>query len=499
VMYREIAQKVSVRDLYAKRLMERSELTEEEFTQMTLEARQRLDKALEKAHEPRPRVAPAALGGVWKDITRAGADWSAVTKVSPEILKQVGEGTSKLPEGFTINPKLKTLMTRRLNMSIGKEPIDWGGAEMLALGSLVLEGTPIRFSGQDAQRGTFSHRHAALRDFVNGDKYVPLANLSDKQAPIIFVNTNLSELAVLGFEYGFSSADPRNLVVWEAQFGDFVNMAQPIIDQFIAAAESKWQKMSGLVLLLPHGHEGSGPEHSYAYLDRFLSLCAENNIQVAYPSTPAQYFHILRRQMHRKFRKPLILMMPKSNLRDAISTLPELTEGSFQLVIDDPNNPAREKVRRLLLCSGRIYFALETARKRAGMDDVAIVRIEQFYPYPQKEIQAILTKYRNASEICWAQEDPKNKGAWTFMNERLRDVLPEPAVLVYCGRDEAASPAVGSKKVSDAEEAEILARALEIRATNGVETKMPPEAPADSSAAKLAPKVLAPGSGLGGD
>src|SRR5208282_5166778 len=228
----------------------------------------------------------------------------------------------------------------------------------------------------------------------SGDKYIPLAHLDEPQAPIIFVNTMLSELAVLGFEYGFSSADPRNLVVWEAQFGDFVNMAQAIIDQFIVAAESKWQKMSGLVMLLPHGYEGSGPEHSYAYLDRFLALSAENNIQVVYPSTPAQYFHVLRRQMKRNFRKPLILMMPKANLRDAISTLTDLTEGAFQNVIDDPNNPPRERVRRLLLCSGKIYFALESARKRVGLEDVALVRVEQLYPYPQKELQSILAKYR---------------------------------------------------------------------------------------------------------
>jgi 2-oxoglutarate dehydrogenase E1 component len=492
VMYREIASKTSVRDLYARKLIEAGKITAEEFETMKADARAVLDTALENSRERHQRPVVQTFGGVWKDISRAGSDWSAVTKVPADILRKVGDGISKLPEGFTIHPKLKGLMNRRLEMSQGKAPIDWGGAEMLALGSLVLGGTPIRFVGQDAQRGTFSHRHAALRDYNTGDKYVPLANISENQAPIIFVNTMLSELAVLGFEYGFSSADPRNLVVWEAQFGDFVNMAQPIIDQFIVAAETKWQKMSGLVMLLPHGYEGSGPEHSYAYLDRFLSLCAENNIQVVYPSTPAQYFHVLRRQMLRKFRKPLVLMMPKSNLRDAVSTLPELTEGAFQLVVDDPRDPPRERVHRLLLCSGRIYFALETARKNAGVEDVAIVRVEQLYPYPQKELQAILAKYNKAAEICWVQEEPRNRGAWMFMSDRLTPMLPETATLTYIGRDEAASPAVGSKKVSDAEEAQIISTALEIRAT-GPETKFAP------AVAAKEPEVLAPGSGLGAD
>ncbi|MDP9174144.1 MAG: 2-oxoglutarate dehydrogenase E1 component [Planctomycetota bacterium] len=462
LMAREISKKTSVRDTYANRLIEQNVLASEEFEEMKQTARDRLDAALARARDAKPKPASTKLGGVWSSFSKAGSDWSAVTKVSADVLRKVGEGTTRLPANFTLNPKLKGLMAKRLEMATGKALLDWGGAEMLALGSLVLEGTPIRFVGQDAQRGTFSHRHAALRDFNTGEKYVPLANIAEGQAPIIVVNTMLSELAVLGFEYGFSSADPRNLVVWEAQFGDFVNMAQPIIDQFIVAAESKWQKMSGLVMLLPHGYEGSGPEHSYAYLDRFLSLCAENNIQVVYCSTPAQYFHVLRRQMKRNFRKPLVLMMPKGNLRDAISPLSELIEGTFQLVIDDPNNPPRERVRRVLMCSGKIYFGLEAARAKAGLNDIAIVRVEQLYPYPQKELQAILAKYRNAHEIGWVQEEPKNRGAWVFMSDRLEPMLSETAVLTYYGRDEAASPAVGSKKVSDAEEAELIALALEL-------------------------------------
>ncbi|MGD0139392.1 MAG: 2-oxoglutarate dehydrogenase E1 component [Tepidisphaeraceae bacterium] len=493
VMTREIAAKNSVRDIYAKQLLDQGIISAEKLEEMKTECRRRLDEALNNARQSMPTAVslPPSFGGIWKGYCRAGADWSAVTKVPAEVLRKVGEGATRVPAGFTVHPKLKGLLSRRLEMALGKAPIDWGGAEMLALGSMLLEGIPVRFVGQDTQRGTFTHRHAALRDYNNGDKYVPLANIAEHQAPIIVVNTMLSELAVLGFEYGFSTADPRNLVIWEAQFGDFVNMAQPIIDQFIVAAESKWGKMSGLVMLLPHGYEGSGPEHSYAYLDRFLALGAEDNIQVVYPSTPAQYFHVLRRQMKRNFRKPLILMMPKANLRDAISVLSDLTDGSFHLVIDDRTFPSRDRVRRLLLCSGKIYFTLEAAREKAGSQDVAIVRVEQLYPYPKAELQAILAKYRNAHDVGWVQEEPKNRGAWVFMSDRLEPMLPETAVLNYFGREESASPAVGSKRINDQEEADIISRALDLPAPPTMESK-----PAETE-----PQLekVAHGSGVGGD
>jgi 2-oxoglutarate dehydrogenase E1 component len=492
VMAREIAAKTSVRDIYAKQLIDQGVLSAEKFEDMKAECRRRLDEALDNARQSMPIAVslPPSFGGIWKGYCRSGSDWSAVTKVPADVLRKVGEGATRVPSGFTVHPKLKGLLSRRLEMAMGKAPIDWGGAEMLSLGSMLLEGIPVRFVGQDTQRGTFTHRHAALRDYNNGDKYVPLANISEHQAPIIVVNTMLSELAVLGFEYGFSTADPRNLVIWEAQFGDFVNMAQPIIDQFIVAAESKWGKMSGLVMLLPHGYEGSGPEHSYAYLDRFLALAAEDNMQVVYPSTPAQYFHVLRRQMKRNFRKPLILMMPKANLRDATSVLSDLTDGSFHLVIDDRTFPSRDRVRRLLLCSGKIYFTLEAAREKAGRQDVAIVRVEQLYPYPKTELQAILAKYRNAHDVGWVQEEPKNRGAWTFMSDRLEPMLPETAVLNYFGRDESASPAVGSKRINDQEEADVISRALDL-----------PAPPMESRPGETEPQLekVAHGSGVGGD
>jgi 2-oxoglutarate dehydrogenase E1 component len=481
-MYREIAAKVPVRDQYAARLIEQGKITAAEFEEMKAVAKKRLDEAYVRAKKLTPKPPAAVLGGVWKDLSRAGADWTANTKVSQEVLTRIAEAAAKFPKGFTPHPKIDVVYKRRIEMAAGRTAIDWGCAEMLALGSLVLEGTPVRFVGQDAQRGTFSHRHAALRDFNTGEKYMPLANMAEHQAPIIFVNTMLSELAVLGFEYGFSSADPRNLVVWEAQFGDFVNCAQPIIDQFLVAAESKWQKMCGLVLLLPHGYEGAGPEHSNAYLERFLSLCAEENIQVVYPSLPSQHFHALRRQMRRNFRKPLVMMMPKSLLRSdsaATGSWPdELTKGSFQLVIDDPANPAAAKVKRVLLCSGKVYFAVSKEREKRKQEDVAIVRVEQLYPYPKAEIAAILAKYRSATEVVWVQEEPRNRGAWTFMSDRLEPMLAKGSALSYVGRDAAASPATGSHKLHDEEEKELVASALGVRPAEGQGFQVKATAPA---------------------
>jgi 2-oxoglutarate dehydrogenase E1 component len=466
VMYREIDAHPRLRELYANRLISEGKITQAEFEEMKAGARQRFDKALERAQEDRPKQAITSFGGMWRGMTKAGADWSARTEISLDLIRKLGERGTAVPADFNVNPKIqKNVLDVRRQMAQGKLPVDWGCAEMFALGSLLLEGTPIRFVGQDAQRGTFSHRQACLHDVVNGRKHYPLQEMDPaNQAPIAIVNTMLSELAVLGFEYGFSSADPRNLVVWEAQFGDFVNGAQPVIDQFIAAAESKWQKMCGLVLLLPHGYEGQGPEHSYAYLDRFLALCAENNIQVAQPSLPSQYFHLLRRQMKRTFRKPLILMMPKSLLRAKASSLEEFTNRSFQVVLDDPASPNPQRVRRVLFCSGKVYFTLDEARKQHKLEDVALVRVEQFYPFPEKEIRSIFAKYRGATEIAWVQDEPENRGAWRFMDAKLRKILPENRVLTYYGRDEAASPATGAHKMHEIEEQELLAHALELPA-----------------------------------
>ncbi|MSS73961.1 MAG: hypothetical protein EXS64_21120 [Candidatus Latescibacteria bacterium] len=287
---------------------------------------------------------------------------------------------------------------------------------MLAFGSLLLEKIPVRLAGQDTERGTFSQRHAMLYDFETGDRFAPLAHLAEDQAPFEVLNTMLSEFAVLGFEYAISAADPHRLVMWEAQFGDFVNGAQPIIDQFMSSAESKWQRMSGLVLLLPNGYEGQGPDHSSARLERFLQLCAEDNLQVCYPSTPAQYFHVLRQQVHRTFRKPLVLMTPKSLLRHrgCVSPLEAFTGGAFQRVMEETAGPGEDRVRRVLVCSGKIYYDLAAAREQRGGDGVALVRVEQLYPFPHEEVRAALSRYGEAEEVCWVQEEPQNMGAWGF-------------------------------------------------------------------------------------
>jgi len=464
LMYQLISKHKTVRELYAEKLIADGIVTAEQLQQMAMISRQRLDKAGEAAKELRPRPRSAPINNLWRGLTRTPSDWSAKTAVEASRLIEIAEKTASLPDDFTPHMKLGRVMAARAEAVRKGDGIDWGCGEMLALGTLLLEGTPVRFTGQDTQRGTFSHRHAVLADFKNGKKYIPLNNLSEKQAKLTIMNTMLSELAVLGFEYGFSSADPRNLVIWEAQFGDFVNGAQPIIDQFMAAAESKWQLMNGMVLMLPHGFEGMGPEHSNAYLERFLSLCAEENMQVCVASRPAQLFHLLRRQIHRQFRKPLILMQPKSLLRYAPSwsKVSEMTDAGFQLVLDDPANPERDAVKRILFCSGKVFYSVAAARDKASKNDVAIIRVEQLYPFPKREVQAILARYRQAREICWVQEEPRNRGAWQFMEDRLRDMLPDPAVLSYVGRDESASPATGSYKSHESEEQELIAHALDL-------------------------------------
>ena len=463
VMYAEIAKHATTRELYAQQVLAEGKLPAELLDKMKVIARERMDKAFELAQEYKPRQRTACINKLWKDYLHTPTDWSAKTAVARDVLNKVAEAATRVPADFTPHPKLaRVLTTRREAVIRNGHGIDWGCGEMLAFGTLLMEGTPVRLTGQDVQRGTFSHRHAVLHDYSNGKTFAPLANLKEGQPPVAILNSMLSEEAVLGFEYGFSSADPRNLICWEAQFGDFVNGAQAIIDQFIAAAESKWRLSNGLVMLLPHGYEGAGPEHSYAYLGRFLGLCAAENMQVCQPSTPAQVFHLLRRQIHRNFRKPLIMMMPKALLRyePSFSRVEDFTQGSVALVIDDPAAPDRQKVKRLRFCSGKMYYTLAKARDSQNITDTAIVRIEQFYPFPKKEIQAILSKYPQAKDVAWVQEEPRNRGAWRFLADHLSEILPEHASLTYCGRDEAASPATGSTKMHEKEEKELVAQAF---------------------------------------
>jgi 2-oxoglutarate dehydrogenase E1 component len=466
VMYKEIEHHKTTRQLYAERVIAEGKVTAEDHEEMTAEVIQRLTEAQTMAKEMKPRNRNISLGPIWKGFTRAGKDWSSNTAVGRDVLQHVADVATSTPPDFTPHPKIKRILANRKAMVETGKGIDWGAGEMLAMGTLLQEKHWVRLMGQDVERGTFSHRHAILYDYNNGKRFVPLAHLSKDQGHIQINNSMLSEQAILGFEYGFTLADPRPLVIWEAQFGDFVNGAQPIIDQFIVAGESKWQLMSGLVMLLPHGYEGQGPEHSNAYVERWLSLCAENNIQVAAPTTPAQYFHLLRRQIHRKFRKPLVLFTPKALLRyePSFSTIEDLTNNAFHLVCDDSfvAEKDRDRVRRVLLCTGKVYYTLQAAREKAPNPEIAIVRVEQLYPFPEKEIAAAVAKYPRVEEIGWVQEEPKNRGAWTFMEPRLRQMFPD-TLLAYHGRDESASPAVGSVKMHQAEEKDLISSALGVR------------------------------------
>ncbi|MDB5324635.1 MAG: sucA [Phycisphaerales bacterium] len=464
LMYKAIAKHETTRKLYEKSLLENKVLTQADFDSMKKVVLDRLTSARELAKEVRPRLKVPHFSGVWTGFGPAGEDWTADTKVKKAALETVIASYDKAPKDFTFHPKLeKTVVAARKEAVKSGKGIDWGTAEMLAMGTLLNEGNRIRFVGQDVERGTFSHRHAVYHDYNTGETYTPLQHVDPKQGSFFINNSMLSEEAVLAFEWGYASADPRNLVIWEAQFGDFVNGAQAIIDQIIAAAESKWAYMNGLVMLLPHGYEGAGPEHSNAYVERFLSLCAEENMQVAMPSLPSTYFHLLRRQQHRKFRKPMVLFMPKKLLRlaEASSNIEELTDGQLRLVIDDPHVTDANKVKRLLLCAGKVYHTLNKARLENKVEDVAIVRLEQFYPLPKPELVAALNRYSRVSEVSWVQEEPQNRGAWSFIQPHLRAMLPD-VLVSYHGREAAASPATGSAAMHEAEERELVGSALEL-------------------------------------
>lgn len=391
------------------------------------------------------------FGGRWKGFTNRYSHTPVDTGISDDALDRIASALATFPEGFTVHPNLiKTLLGRAENIR-KRAAVDWGTGEALAFGSLVLEGTPVRLSGQDSRRGTFTQRHAVVVDYETGAEYYPLAHVAPDQAPFDVYDSSLSEAAIMGFEFGYSLDEPESLVMWEAQFGDFANGAQVIIDQFITSCESKWNRASGLVLLLPHAYEGQGPEHSSARLERFLQMCAEDNIQVAYPTTPAQYFHLLRRQVRRNFRKPLVVMTPKSLLRlpAAVSPIREFTPGHhFHEVLDD-TQVVPENVTRVIVCSGKVYYDLAKKREELGTQAVAIIRLEQFYPWPEQQLGAALSRYRRAREWLWVQEESQNMGGWTFVEPRLR-AMNFP--FDYVGRDASASPATGSHHVHEQEQ-----------------------------------------------
>ena len=398
----------------------------------------------------------------WSKYT--DVDWTQPvrTAVKLELLRELAARTTTFPEGFTLNRQVARIMDDRRKMTAGQTAVDWGFAETLAYATLLDQGFEIRLTGQDSARGTFFHRHAVAHDQNTDAVYIPLTHVKPGQPRFRVTDSLLSEEAVMGFEYGYSTTDPNCLVIWEGQFGDFGNGAQVVIDQFISSGEAKWGRVCGLTLFLPHGYEGQGPEHSSARLERFLQLCAENNMQVCVPSTPAQMFHMLRRQMLRSFRKPLIVMTPKSLLRHklSVSAITDLANGRFMNVIDEIDELQAGQVRRVVFCSGRVYFDLLEARRADEARDVAIVRIEQLYPFPTDEYAAVLRRYPNATEVVWCQEEPQNQGAWYQIRHRLQEALGARQELLYSGRAPSAAPATGIPQLHNAEQQGLVAAAL---------------------------------------
>lgn len=464
VLYKAIEARKSVRESYLDHLLDLGGINRQE-AEAIVEARQaHLEAELESSRHDTMVPLQDAFAMAWQGYV-GGPDSETPdvdTGVDSSILSDLLVRQTKVPEGFTVHPKIERGMERRLEMAAGKVPLDWAAAESLALATLAVEGAPVRMTGQDVERGTFSHRHAVLHDYLNGATYTPLAHLSPDQARVEIHNSPLSEAGVLAFEYGYSLDCPEGLVAWEAQFGDFANAAQVVIDQFIASAEDKWRRVSGLVLLLPHGFEGQGPEHSSARLERFLMLAAEDNMQVVYPTLPSQIFHCLRRQVVRKWRKPLIVMTPKSLLRhrDCVSSLADLTTGRFKRVIGDDKLEDLSKADRIILCSGKVFYELRERREKLGLDGTAILRLEQIYPLPMVELERALATARKDAPVTWVQEEPENMGAWRFVRIHWGEKLFGRHPLSCVSRPASASPATGSKAAHQWEQEKLISEAL---------------------------------------
>ncbi len=473
LMYKKIAQHPGTRKLYADKLVAEGVIPAGHGEELVTSYRAALDAGKSSNKNILYGIKPS-LAIDWAPYM--GVDWrrAAETSVPLAKLKEYAQRLTEVPANFKVHPSVEKLLAARREMGEGKLSLDWGMAENLAYASLLVEGHPVRFSGQDCGRGTFAHRHAVLHD-QNREKwdagtYVPLQHIAPAQAKFLIIDSLLSEEAVLGFEYGYSTAQPFELVIWEAQFGDFANGAQVVIDQFIAAGEAKWGRMCGLTLFLPHGYEGQGPEHSSARLERFLQLCAEHNIQVVVPSTAAQLFHLLRRQVIRPMRKPLIVMMPKSLLRrkEAMSPIDDFVKGKFQVVIGDEGNRTdsnvtklnAKKVKRLIFCSGKLYFDIAAERSKRAIDDIAVIRIEQLYPFPHDEFAAQIALYSNAKSVVWAQEEPGNQGAWRLIQHYLLRHLRSDQKLGYALRPSSASPAVGHLSIHNEQQRVIIESAL---------------------------------------
>ncbi|WP_138380978.1 2-oxoglutarate dehydrogenase E1 component [Luteithermobacter gelatinilyticus] len=483
LMYKRIKNHPSTRQIYAERLIREGLVTQEEVDQMVRDFQRKLDVEMEASEGYKPDKADW-FGGRWSGLERPDQDprRSAGTGVDISVLREIGKVLTEVPEGFTVHKTLQRVLDAKARMIETGEDIDWATAEALAFGTLIKEGHRVRLSGQDSQRGTFSQRHSVFVDQETEERYTPLKALAeseDSEATFEVIDSALSEMGVLGFEYGYSLAEPNALVLWEAQFGDFANGAQVIVDQFISSGEHKWLRMSGLVMLLPHGYEGQGPEHSSARLERYLQLCAEDNMQVANCTTPANYFHILRRQMKRKFRKPLVLMTPKSLLRHkrCVSTLADMGPGTeFHRVLWDdaethPETSIRLKkdkdIKRVILCSGKVYYDLLEERDRREQADTYLLRVEQLYPYPEHALVKELKRFKSLETVVWCQEEPKNMGAWGFINpyieETLKAVGCKPTRPLYAGRKAAASPATGLMSRHKQEQSDLVNQALTIK------------------------------------
>jgi len=472
LMYKKIAQHPGTRRLYADRLVQAGVIKPEDADAMVADYRAAMDKNLHTNQTILSNY-KGAVTGDWKRFK--GHPWTAAgdTTVAPRTLKALGRKVSEVPEGFKLHPRVEKVMADRRAMADGKLPVDWGMGETLAYASLLGEGYGVRISGEDSGRGTFSHRHSVLhdqhREKWDSGTWIPLQHVKEGQPSFEVIDSVLAEFAVLGYEYGYATSDPNRLVIWEAQFGDFANGAQVIIDQFIASGEVKWGLMCGLTMLLPHGYEGQGPEHSSARPERYLQLCAEHNMTVAVPTTPAQIFHLLRRQMIRPYRRPLIVMSPKSLLRhkEAVSSLEELYGGGFQTVIGEVEKIVAKNVKRVIVCSGKVYYELLAYRREHRIADAAIIRMEQLYPFPHADFKAALAKFPHAKEIVWCQEEPQNQGAWYRLRAYLRaDALPRQ-VVAYAGRPVAATTAVGSMSKHLARQAQLVADAFAPKLSEG--------------------------------
>ena len=462
LMYKKIKKHPVPRQLYADQLLAEGSIESHEIDKLVSDYRAALDHGACVVEEWRPMTEHSVD---WTPYL--GHDWTAPYEgqISVEKLKDLGEKLCTYPEEHKLQSRVAKLYQDRRAMVAGEKPLDWGMAENLAYASIVDAGSNIRMTGQDSGRGTFFHRHAVLHGQNSGEAYMPLAHLHENQGTMEIYDSVLSEAAVLAFEFGYATAEPGTLTIWEAQFGDFANGAQVVIDQFLSSGEAKWGRLCGLTMLLPHGYEGQGPEHSSARLERFLQMCADHNWQVCVPSTPAQVFNMLRRQAIRPMRKPLIVMSPKSLLRHplAVSSLEELSSGVFQNVIDEIDEMDAAKVKRVVMCSGKVYYDLLDQRRKGEQEDVAIIRIEQLYPFPHAEIEPIINKFKHVTDWVWCQEEPQNQGAWYCSQHHFWSAIPDGAKLSYAGRSASASPAVGYISVHNQQQKDLVDDALTIK------------------------------------